>query len=287
MDSISAFDLMMTKLRTLAPLTDEKFNDRTFKAIIVVVDLVNSAKIKSTKGFPPWVSVLKEFFHLASKKFTEKKLYPIKFLGDCLIFFYPFPRGEKTNKPYLNYLETTKWKMPRLRNASSILNICCNTRKLFWEAYKGQLQSSETGTKSNALQVTIAIDYGEVIDFNQEIEGLIPDPVGLPMDCCFRIQGIAGPNQVLMSKSFFDLLDSNTQGEIIPIAIDKESLKGIENQDHVYFAKPTKKEIDWILDEKNRSLIEESKPMIHKAKLKLLREKVKTLESQLKQRKSK
>ena len=69
------------------------------------------------------------------------------------------------------------------------------------------------------------------------------------------------------------------ENEIIRISISDNFLKGCQAQGYLYFVLPEEDEIDWIISEKNRKLIEEniSKPMIYKVKIKLLRRKINLL----------
>ena len=100
------------------------------------------------------------------------------------------------------------------------------------------------------------------------------------IDRCFRISGIAGPGQLLLSKNFRDRLDGeiNDSGKLEKISLKKDSLKGFPDEEEVYYLVPPEEQIDYILDENNVELVENAKTMSNKTKIRLLRIKKKELE---------
>lgn len=271
--------------KLMAPGDEAQSNERrkqelvknAFNAYIIFIDLTNSTGIKFEKPFPEWVGVMQHFYEMAISEFKKRKLEPIKFLGDAVMYFYPDFKEEKTLAYWNNRIANENMKeIPEDLTAKDLIEILVETKNKWWDFYKSYL--SFDISRKNFLSITIAIDYGPVIDFNFQLGGNSPDPLGEAVDRCFRISSVAGPNQILLSKSFFQQLkkcDQDSEKLVVPISISDQMLKGTKGENHLYYVIPKDEEIEWILDEKNKTLIEDSsKPFIHKVKLKLLRRKL-------------
>ena len=164
----------------------------------------------------------------------------------------------------------------------------------YWEFYK-TYSKRKKGSQSHIefRQITCAIDYGKeiinwyrIIDDNLGNETDRFDPIGAPIDRCFRISNLAGPGQLLVSEDFYNKIpeeerkkkEEGKEGALEKISLAKDSLKGFPNETHVYYVVPPEEQIDHILDDSNVELVEKAKNMTTKAKIKLLRIKKKELE---------
>lgn len=288
MDDLDKAVAEATNSQKKLEIRKQELLDTALNATIVLIDLTNSTGLKKSKPFPEWVEVMEHFYEQVSSEFKLRKWQPVKFLGDALLFFYPDHDDEHSKRYLEKRRQAGNGLFPSDISFLDILQICDTTKNNWWNAYKGYLKFPVS--RENFLSITIAVDYGAVIDFNLTQAGQNPDPLGECVDRCFRISSAAGPGQILISRDFqmklrrckgFD--GSELKKRIIPIAVSDDFLKGVEPQGHVYYLAPgATDEIRWTLHKKNRTLIEEtSRPMVHKAKLKLLRREVDTLKGQL------
>lgn len=251
--------------------------EQSFKATIILIDLTDSTALKSKKPFPEWYGLIDEFYTKSTKVFRDNKIEPIKFLGDAVLYFIPDIEDEKAQKYIRSQNETNRVFFPQEINHNTLLDICIDTQRNWWQSYKSYWEYPES--RENFLSITTAIDYGLVIDFNLNREGGSPDPIGEAVDRCFRISSIAAPSNILFSNEFRDRLSPEHKDKSIKIAIGNKMLKGVKPQGYINYVLPEEDQIDWILRDDNRQLIEESaKPMSHKVKIKLLRRKIQNLE---------
>lgn len=242
--------------------------------VIVLIDLTNSTALKGAKGFPDWVETMEMFYTESARFFAAKKLQPVKFLGDGVLFFYP-GEDEHSLKYRKSFPEGKEF--PSGLSFQDIIETAIKTKENWWALHSPLLKHPES--RKNFLEMTIALDFGTVIDFNMLMGGGQPDPLGECVDRCFRISSITAPNQIFLSENFYKKLlkeGSFSCGErLTKLSIHEKSLKGIDGQKYVYFVNPCEEEEKWILSDEYRTLLEEcKKPSIHKVKLKLLRKRL-------------
>ena len=248
-------------------IEDEKHSikENELYGSVVVFDLTSSTMLKQDRGFPGWISDLKKFQRVIFNTFTPEISKWSKFLGDAYMFFFP---DERDDNSILATIE-----------ADELIKKCKKVMDDYWNFYKIYSSRERGGKKSiDFREMTCAIDYGgEVIDWFKQTDDSKSkfDPIGKPIDRCFRISSIAGPGQTLISRSFYEKNEtelSSTENTFIKINLAKNTLKGFPEENFVYYLKPSKKQSEYILDDTNVELVEDSKDMITKAKLKLLRE---------------
>jgi class 3 adenylate cyclase len=266
-------------------LQEQEFElfDAKVKGSIVLIDLTDSTGIKSNLVFPKWVNDIRIFFNIITEAFLKEKVLPVKFLGDAVLFFIPDTSETKfrrQQKEQFNY----EYKS---MSVIEVFNLCYETKKSYWEQYKKYALDSKY--KENFRQITIAVDYGDTINFyalTDDISAGRYDPIGTVVDRCFRMSSIAAPNQLLVSKDFYDKLfdlDKTTENKFYKLHLAKNSrMKGFPSEDTVYLAIPAEDEIQYVISDENRQLVEEMPPLYNKAKFKYLREKIKVLEKKLK-----
>lgn len=232
--------------------------------IVVIFDLTNSTDLKIQRGFPGWVNDLEKFHEIVTQTMLGFEGKWNKFLGDAYLFFYH--TGKKGKVPSDISVKGTDY----------VLNACIETMNRFWEFYSIYKEREKGEEKDkNFREMTCAIDMGnEIINWRQIIDDNVEkfDPIGTPIDRCFRISKIAGPSQLLISKDFYENLCDENKHRFLRIHIKEDTLKGFKNEDTVYYYRPSQNIINYILDDKSVELIENSKPMVVKAKIKLLRE---------------
>jgi class 3 adenylate cyclase len=208
---------------------------------IIVIDLVGSTDLKYKNPFPSWVPIIEHFYEVVTKAFSERRIEPIKFLGDAVLYFIPDLNDNKTKK----YAEMRFNDLAPFQDLSftEVLELCEKSKRDWWDTYCCFLECPES--KPNFQAITIAIDYGHVIDFNLEKEGGIPDPIGEPVDRCFRISKQAGINHILFSEEFFKKIDNEKIDleKILEIQISKTLLKGIKNDNRVFYYIPQQDEL--------------------------------------------
>ncbi len=249
------------------------FKEAEIQGVPILFDLTASTQLKQQQGFPNWLHDLMKFNEIIFDTFREHAKW-FKFLGDAYLFFFPDKDCEK-NCPNLKIIA-----------AHEIIDFCENVMNDYWNYYK-IYSPSERGAKQqlNFRQITCAIDYGgEIINWWQFIDTNYSnknfDPIGPPIDRCFRISKIAGPGQILVSKNFYakklDIEENQSLCQKFEkISIKEGTLRGFPAETEIYYLRPPEEQIEYILDEKNVELVETAQPMTTKVKMRLLRNKCK------------
>ena len=241
---------------------------------VVLIDMTNSTQLKSDDAFPGWVTYIEKFHKLIFECFENKglkeKVKWYKFLGDAYMFF--FSKSENCKKTMIKDLEKP-----------DILSIFEEIMNQFWEFYKSYSKRDRGKPKDRHFrEITCAITCGseitnwaQIIDDNNENF----DPIGAPIDLCFRISNIAGPGQLLVSKKFFSELPKKNQEKFEKITIKKNTLKGFPKENEIYYCLPNDEQRNYIVSKENVDLIEETDTMTTKVKVRLLRKKIEHLEN--------
>lgn len=252
---------------------EDELLDSCFHATIILIDLCNSTKLKQDSIFPKWVFLLKDFFDTITRVFNEKKIFPIKYLGDAILFMIPDQQDCRTNK----YLQANEKIMPPI-TLKKVLETCVEVRDNWWLKNKKYTQHEET--YKNFSSITISIDYGLVIDINQLNEGVNNDPLGTPVDRCFRISKYAGKNHIVCSNEFIKALRNEERDycEECFISMNIDPPKGFDELTNVYVHKPSDDEQRWILTYEYDKLVDGSdKPLNRKMQTHLLLQEVNKL----------
>lgn len=235
---------------------------------VIIFDLTDSTKLKEDKkeGME-WIKDYTDFFDIVAEPFNKQGITWKKFLGDAFLFFIP----EKAN---INH--PTPIKIKEHISLEEIVKICTGIMESYWEEYK-VYKKTDKGEEKNKdyREITCAIDYGsEVINWYQLMDDIDDfDPIGRTVDKAFRISGIAGPGQFLLSKEFMDKLDKSKEEreKYIKISIEEDTLKGFPKEQAVFYHIPSEDKKDYILSENNVFLIEKRRSMETKGLIKLLR----------------
>ncbi len=212
----------------------------------VLLDLTNSTELKQRAhenlGLLVFTSEMKKLKEKIERAFKYPTYYK-KFLGDAYLLFFL-----STDKNY---------------TSNTILDSCVSVMNEYWE------------TKQ---KITCAIDHGcEIINWTEREspdESKLIDPVGIPIDRCFRISSHAAPGQLLVSKYFHKTLSKENQGQFIQIEL-AEHLKGLDDKE-VHYYKPNEDQINDIINKSksNGKFTDKEKPLAIKALLKLLYSKI-------------
>ncbi|AXR70067.1 adenylate/guanylate cyclase domain-containing protein [Leptospira mayottensis] len=209
--------------------------EQAFNATIILIDLTNSTGVKGNKPFPEWYGIIEEFYNKTTKIFREYKIEPVKFLGDAVLFFIP-DSGDQRAKNYIESQKKIGITVAENINSKTILDICIQTQKEWWNSYKKYLDYPES--QENYMSITTAIDYGLVIDFNLGKDGANPDPLGEAVDRCFRISSVAGPGHLLFSNAFREKLSNECENKYIRISVSDTFLKGVKKQEYINYVLP-------------------------------------------------
>jgi hypothetical protein len=161
----------------------------------------------------------------------------------------------------VKYMKANNKNIPIL-NIDEIIGLCINIRNDWWNKNKRYIKHKELF--DNFMSITTTLDYGLIFDFNQRKESSSIDPLGIPVDRCFRLSKYAGKNHIIFSKEFIQKLESNNKNysddNIIPIKI--QSPKGFDDLNIVYVHKPSSDETDWILSyDYDRLIYDSDKPL--------------------------
>ncbi|WP_239671501.1 hypothetical protein [Leptospira levettii] len=244
----------------------KSLKDSELSGFAVIFDITDSTKLKQKRDFPNWIQDWHTINGIITTEMAKTGIEWYKFLGDAFLFF--FPETENNNYPEL----ISKSPKEIFEFANSVMD-------LLWSRYK-DWKRDEKGTEKgiNYRELTCAIDYGKkiinwynAVDDNQKGKF---DPIGPTIDRCFRISSLAGPNQILASKYYYDKLcdyDTNYMKEFLRINIAEKSLKGFEKETCVFYRIPEKEKIEYILNDSNVDLVEEMPKMSIKEKLHLFR----------------
>lgn len=250
--------------------------DACFQATIILIDLCNSTKIKQEITFPKWIFIMQDFFNTITKYFEKRKVFPIKYLGDAVLYMIPYHKDEKAQK----YMEINGKEIPRLK-LKEILDLCINIRDEWWKKNEKYIKHEESF--KNFLSITLAIDHGLVIDFNQLNESISNDPLGTPVDRCFRISKYAGKNHIVCSEDFINALksESKIQRDYCDDCFIKLKIcppKGFDELNTVFVHDPSEGEKKWILSYEYEKIITDSdKPLNQKMQTHLLLKEVNKL----------
>jgi hypothetical protein len=126
------------------------------------------------------------------------------------------------------------------------------------------------------MSITITIDYGLIFDFNQLNEGIGIDPLGTPVDRCFRLSKYAGKNHIVCSKEFLDRFakEDKTNQEYSQnnfISMNILSPKGFIDLTNLFVHLPSIEETWWILSYKYEEMIfDTDKPLNRKMQTHML-----------------
>ncbi|EMN48298.1 hypothetical protein LEP1GSC088_3735 [Leptospira interrogans str. L1207] len=233
--------------------------------------------MKKLKPFPNWIEDYIPFFSIVTETFEEKEILWYKFLGDAFLYFIP----EEDNQNYPKQLKKL--------TSSEIIDLCRKVMDKYWIKYKNYKNKDSKGAEKhvNFRELTCAVDFGdEIINWLQLLADNEHnfDPIGKTVDRCFRISSYAGAGQILVSKHFFEKLITNFPNEkdnFHRIHIKKGSLKGFDEETLIYYDNPSNEKLDYFIEEKNSSLIENSTEMDIKVRIRLMREKINKLEKEL------
>lgn len=246
-----------------------RVKESALKGFIVFFDMTNSTRLKGNRGASAWVPEFLKFHRLVTDVFQTEKAAWKKFLGDAYMFFF-LDSAEK-NREIAGV---------GARSAREILEDCQAVMQSHFEFYKPFAAERMRGNPAdtNFREITCAIDWGgDIINWSEQIDDSGPfDPIGMPVDRCFRISSIAGPGQLLVSPDFMQRLRQETAevDGFEKLSFPKKTLKGFENEEHVYYWVPPEEQINHILSDNQVELIEETKPMSVKAKIRLLRRRI-------------
>jgi hypothetical protein len=133
----------------------------------------------------------------------------------------------------------------------------------------------------NFMSLTVSLDYGLIFDFNQRIEeSSLIDPLGTPVDRCFRLSKYAGKNHIVCSLDFIAKLKTEKSGysekKFIPIKI--KSPKGFDGINMLYVHCPSDEEKKWIISEDYEQLIYDTdKPLNQRIQTYILLNKIKKI----------
>lgn len=262
-------DFNPAELQDLASKRDPEDEKRIIKAsefsgFPILFDLTGSTELKRNREFPGWVSDYRKFHELVLDPFLQRKVQWKKFLGDAYLFFFSKDRDKIPDS--ITSIEPDE-----------ILDLCCAVMDKFWDFYECYKERVKGDKKQiDFREITCAIDYGgEIVNWYSLIDdgdrkGLF-EPIGKPIDRCFRISGVCGPGQLLVSGSFYELLSKSKRETFQKLSIRPRSLKGFDDVTSIYYRLPPQKQREYILSEAAKELVEEAKPLSVKAKLRLLR----------------
>lgn len=263
-------DATQTKLKNFKPSPDYIENIKNLKqseieGVLVLIDITDSTKLKVKRGFPSWIADYKKCHDLIVNAFLREDVTWYKFLGDAYLFFFS---NDKEKVPhYITH-----------KSCAEIFDICQKLMADFFDYYE-MFRDRPKGKAKNPefREITCAIDYGKeilnwlnVIDDNKDS---LFDPIGPPVDRCFRVSSQAGPGQLLTSRAFYEKLTGespNHSAKFEKMTL-RESLKGFRDEYSVYYSIPDEKQLHHILDDNNVDLVEDSKIMSLKAKIRLFR----------------
>jgi hypothetical protein len=239
--------------------------DAELSGAVVMIDMTASTDLKMAREFPDWVPHLLKFNEIISEVFPPEDFPDRKFLGDAYMFFiFTEDIAKKGN-----------YGSRKCYSPVQILAKCREIMSKHWDYYRIYSDKKRGSKKPVAFrEITCAVDYGkEIIDTAAffSSQGSILDPVGTPVDRCFRISSIAAPGQLLLSEEFFNLLKKEDRENIAKISIAPEVLKGFPDVTNVYYSIPEEDVIQHILHENQVELVEKTKSMAAKVKIKLLR----------------
>jgi len=233
---------------------------------LVIFDITDSTKLKGKKEFPIWVS---DWYSLngtiiAAANRIGAQWY--KFLGDAFLFF--FLDEENSKYPHL-----------AVKNPKDVFDFCHEIMQNIWDEYKCYKRNEKGSDKHvNYREITCAIDHGKgIINWYNAIDdndGGKFDPIGPTVDRCFRISSIAGPNQTLCSRQFYEKLvscDPSLEANFLKFHIAQKTLKGFDDETIIYYSIPCSEQVDYILEDANVDLVENSRTMAVKEKLHLFR----------------
>jgi hypothetical protein len=237
-----------------------------FYAYIILIDLCDSTMIKQREPFPKWIYTMENFFEAIETQFQLKKIFPTKYLGDAILYVIPDYENENSRK----YMTANKLNIPKL-NVNEIIELCFNTKNNWWETNKNYIKYKES--LDNFKSLTVSMDYGLVFDFNQRNESTLIDPLGTPVDRCFRLSKYAGKNHIVCSSEFIEKLKTNRdncyENAFIPIKI--KSPKGFDSINTLYVLCPSAEEEKWIMSADYEQLIYDTdKPLNQRLQTRIL-----------------
>jgi hypothetical protein len=247
---------------TSTEIIDERKNyiESCFYASLILIDLCDSTSLKSKKGFPDWIPVMQDFYRNATSIFDENGIRPIKFLGDAVLYMYP----DFSDDNAVKYNARQKIKINEKVRFKELLDLCLETKNYWWESYKQYLRRDETCDQFQSI--TITIDYGLVIDFNQLVEGeYLPDPIGEVVDRCFRVSKILGKNHVACTSDFYNKLQTETDNCCSKLFEEVRigALKGVKAMDSIRILLPSEEEIKWIISKKFNNISQNSDKLLN------------------------
>lgn len=277
----SGLDLLKETAGTGAINTEDtkrRIKEAELSGAVVMVDMTASTDLKLAREFPEWVPFLLKFREIVHEAFPPDEYPDQKFLGDAFMIFIFVDEESKAK---------TSFKDRKTRKAKEILDSCRELMQRHWKFYSVYNKERSRGTKKPVAfrEITCAIDFGSnIIDSASFFSdnGNYLDPVGVPVDRCFRISSIAAPGQLLFSEEFYQLLlqqgvpgNPGRYPDTEKISLAPDMLKGFPDVTHVYYSVPAGEIVKQILDPAQVELVEKGKSMAAKVKIRLLRNELK------------
>lgn len=275
---ISCHMLGINEFQRPVNIEDEKrkVKEMEIEGVVLIFDMTSSTALKVKHGFPGWVPYLDKFRRIVEEFFPVEDVIWKKFLGDAYMFFFQVDDlGENTNDRLR--MSQIPWKKP-----DWIYSASKQVMDSYWEHYQIYSKDRRRGDPKplEFREITCAIDFGrEIINYSElESDHAVFDPIGTPVDRAFRISSLAGPGQLLISKSFFNKLSYENQRELIKISIKKGTMKGFPDDNEIYFREPPPDQMEYILNQNQVELVEEASVLSTKAKMKILGRRIRKLE---------
>jgi hypothetical protein len=131
--------------------------DACFYAYIILIDLCDSTRIKQKEPFPKWIYTMESFFEIVENQFQSRNIFPIKYLGDAILYIIPDCEDENSKK----YMNTKKINIPEL-NIKEIIELCINVKNDWWDANEEprRKQRGIFGREEKVLRTFLSLYWG-------------------------------------------------------------------------------------------------------------------------------
>lgn len=196
-------DTLPPAKRAIDEYLQERIGQET-RFVILYVDMAGSTKISSNVDSATYVKITKIFLMQMSKIIDNFNGYVLKYSGDCVIGI--FPAVDNCNGMCDNAIQAAMFMVGIIED---VIN------EIF----------EEKGLPS--IGCHIGIDVGEVcVDTVGALDiGSFTDLIGYPMNLAAKIQTMAGHNDIVVGKRFFETLHCSWQKDAVKLDASDFTLK--------------------------------------------------------------